>query len=156
MKEKEFQQSIRKNKYQVFLLISPITRPLSFASHVWIVTGNRGKMNRWEVWQFKGKCKTSFGHVHKNLFDLLVGMKKYPFGKSRFESKLLGKIEGAKNSLAKKIVDFIEKNAGKYKYAYKYRYVPGPNSNSFVQWILDEFPESRLKLPQHAIGKNYK
>ncbi len=37
----------------------------------------------------------------------------------------------------------------------EYRAWPGPNSNSFVAWILKEVPEIDASLPPTAIGKDY-
>lgn len=43
-------------------------------------------------------------------------------------------------------------------YPNRCRYVryPGPNSNSFIQWILNEYPEIDIKLPWNMIGKDFK
>lgn len=32
---------------------------------------------------------------------------------------------------------------------------PGPNSNSFTQWVISQVPELDAVLPQKAIGKNW-
>jgi hypothetical protein len=32
---------------------------------------------------------------------------------------------------------------------------PGPNSNSFTQWVASRLPELGLELPAKAIGKNW-
>ena len=41
-----------------------------------------------------------------------------------------------------------------YPHNYLYRYVPGPNSNTYVRWILDQ---SRIEFPviPKAIGQHY-
>ena len=157
MDQKEFRKLIKKDLYQVFLFESPIPRPFSFIVHSWIVTNNKGKINRWEVWEFKKQCKTSWGYVHLNLLKPWIGMNKGYLGKGlRFKSRLLGKIEGEKGSVAGKMIKFIEKNAKNYKYSQEYEYVPGPNSNTFIQWIIDKFPKSKFKLGKNALGKGYK
>jgi len=38
----------------------------------------------------------------------------------------------------------------------EYKIYPGPNSNTFIQWVLNHFPNSGLKLPRNAFGKNYR
>jgi len=43
----------------------------------------------------------------------------------------------------------------KYPYLQQYTMWPGPNSNSFTQWIALEVPELNLKLPIKAIGKGW-
>jgi hypothetical protein len=153
MNENSFKKIIKKNQNQVLFFFSPLPIPFNFALHTWIVTSKKGKVKRWEVWQFRNQCKTSNGHVHLNLFKPWIGMRKFFFTKLRFDSKLLGKIEGAK---AERIIKFIEKNAMNYKYTKKYYYIPGPNSNTFTTWILNKFPQLNVKLPWNAFGKNYK
>lgn len=40
-----------------------------------------------------------------------------------------------------------------YPYAEKYTMFPGPNSNSFTEWVALEVPELGLQLPVKAIGR---
>ena len=56
---------------------------------------------------------------------------------------LIPKIEAA-------VKDYQWKNAGDY------RAWPGPNSNTFVQWILRAVPEMQASLPANAIGRDYR
>jgi hypothetical protein len=154
MKDQEFQELVDVNKYQVFLFTCPVTIPLNFAVHPWIVTNRVGEIDRWEVWQDADQCETSYSHVHRNLLDLSQGVRKWPYGNSRFDSKLIGKIEGDVNSIADRMSNFIEVTSPRYHHREKYRLL-GPNSNTFVQWILDEYPRSNLRLPVNAIGKGY-
>jgi hypothetical protein len=53
------------------------------------------------------------------------------------------------------VIDRIEKAASDYPYAGTYRVWPGPNSNTFVAWLLRAAPELRADLPPTAIGKDY-
>jgi len=157
MNEVEFKRLVKKDKYQVFLFSSPIPIPLNFIVHTWFVLNKKGKLSRWEVWEHKNKCKTSWGHVHLNLHKPEIGIRMLPFSNfkpygPRFNSKLIGKIEG-KN--AKKMIDFIEKNSKDSVFVNNYNYF-GPNSNTYTQWIIDKFEKSKLKLPLSALGKNYK
>jgi hypothetical protein len=145
----------KKRVDQVSLFYSPLPIPFNFAKHSWIVTiDKKGNANRWEVWQNKNLCKTSWGYVHKNLFkNPLTGMIKYPFFKTiKWESKLRSRVSG---NLATKIINFIDGEAPKYIYKDTYHFVPGPNSNTFIQWIINKFPESKLTLPRGSFGKNY-
>ncbi len=151
----ELENLIDCKKHQLLLLSSPNPVPLNFIYHTWIVTNNIGEINRWEVWQFPYKCKTSWGHVHLNLFKPFEGMRVLPYGGTRrFPSSLLGKVED--KEIAQKMINFLYEKAPFYENSDKYRYFPGPNSNTFVQWILNRFPESNLILPNRAIGKDYK
>ena len=40
-----------------------------------------------------------------------------------------------------------------YPFAKNYRMFPGPNSNSFTEWVAQEVPELGLQLPVKAIGR---
>lgn len=56
---------------------------------------------------------------------------------------------------ASKLVPKIAQAALSYPYEKEYVMWPGPNSNSFTQWIALEVPELGLTLPAKAIGKNW-
>lgn len=43
-----------------------------------------------------------------------------------------------------------------YARAGDYRVWPGPNSNTFVAWVLAAIPEAKIALPATAIGKDYR
>jgi len=53
------------------------------------------------------------------------------------------------------IIDRIETAAKDYPYPDRYHVWPGPNSNTFVAFILRRVPELRADLPPTAIGKDY-
>jgi hypothetical protein len=53
------------------------------------------------------------------------------------------------------IIDRVETAAKDYPYANRYNVWPGPNSNTFVAFILRRVPELRVDLPPTAIGKDY-
>lgn len=61
-------------------------------------------------------------------------------------------IEGEK---ALVVIDQVEKLIESYPYQNEYRLWPGPNSNTFVEFLIRNIPELRLGLPSHAIGKDY-
>ncbi|KPP99936.1 DUF3750 domain-containing protein [Marinobacter sp. HL-58] len=42
-----------------------------------------------------------------------------------------------------------------YPYPTEYEAWPGPNSNTFVAWVIRRIPEMDVALPNHAIGKDY-
>ena len=50
-------------------------------------------------------------------------------------------------SIAKK----VESSPHTYPFINNYRYWPGPNSNTFAQWIAGE----KVKLGRRSIGKNF-
>ncbi|MDX1457883.1 MAG: DUF3750 domain-containing protein [Marinobacter sp.] len=49
----------------------------------------------------------------------------------------------------------IHKAVAAYPYPTEYEAWPGPNSNTFVAWVIREVPELDVALPNHAIGKDY-
>lgn len=65
--------------------------------------------------------------------------------------KLLS-IQGKKaNELIPKITNAVSR----YPWANEYTLIPGPNSNTFPQWVGLQVPELGLKLPFRAIGSGY-
>jgi len=156
MNETEFSKLIDKDKYQVFLFSSPVPIPMNFAVHTWFVINLKGEINRWEFGQFRGSpYKNGIGNL-KNFFSPIDGMNKFFWKREpRFNSKLIDYIEGDEDSLANRMAIFIEEYSNSYPLKTKY-VLTGPNSNSFVQWILNKFPDANLQLPFNAIGKGYK
>jgi hypothetical protein len=49
----------------------------------------------------------------------------------------------------------IEDAAREYPWRNAYRIWPGPNSNTFVAWMLRRVPTLEAELPPTAIGKDY-
>ena len=148
--------------YQVFVLGSKMSFPYTlFAIHAWFVTINKGVVERWDIWGYKTKHKASWGFLHKDLYPPMVGVRKHFFSKPdlnvpRFKGKILQHLCGKEGSEVEKIVKFISKSYEKYPFTEKYNMIMGPNSNTFPQWVMDHFPNSGLKLPFTAWGKNYK
>jgi hypothetical protein len=75
--------------------------------------------------------------------------------KDRFRSEIISYVEGGKGSIADKMIKFIEKSEKSYPFTKRYTVIPGPNSNTFIQWIINHFPESGFRLPWNAFGKGY-
>jgi len=155
MKE-TFEQEIEKGKWMFFIYSSPLPFPISFAAHTWIVTVSPDlKINRYEIHFFKNKKNKS--HLYINYQEPNSWIWKLIWNKHpRYKANLLFKTSGNNNSLAQKAVKFIENNVNFYKFKNFYRHIPWPNSNTFTQWILDKFPEIKIKLPWNAFGKNQK
>lgn len=53
------------------------------------------------------------------------------------------------------VIEKIEGAVKTYPYAGRYRVWPGPNSNTFVAWVLRKTLPLRADLPTTAIGKDY-
>jgi len=140
---------IKKDKYQVFIFTCPANIPFNFVIHTWIVCNKKGKLTRYEVRHAKNKKNTV---LHLNLFPIFKGIEVFLISnKWYWKGRLLGKIEG---DLAKDIIAFVKKSETDYPYLDKHVLL-GPNCNTYVQWILDSFPNLKIKLPWNAIGKNY-
>lgn len=154
--EKAFKKLLKKNMYQVFLFESKLYYPLRFAVHTWFVINEKGKIKRWEILENHNSVKKSLGYMHLNIAKPTLGVerhkhKDYP----RNKSYLIGYLEGKRGSTAQRIATFLDEKASKYPLRFVYHYFPGPNSNTFPQWVIDKFPESDLKMPFNAFGKRY-
>ncbi|MFA6437386.1 MAG: DUF3750 domain-containing protein [Candidatus Paceibacterota bacterium] len=150
---REFFKLIDKEKYQVFLFACPTQIPLNIALHSWFVVNNQGKISRWEILSRQVSHKTKWDHLYLNFFLPFQGVEIISSSKKYFwKPKLLGKIEG---KIAQQMCEFIEKSPISYPYCDKYHW-RGPNSNTYTQWIINNFSEFSGRLPWRAIGKNYK
>ena len=139
-------------KDQVFVFICPGNIPFLFARHPWFVINKHGALSRWEVIFRKIERETSWGHLQKDLYPPFQGIEIIPFCLKYFwEGTLLGKIEG---DAAARIAEFIEGSPDAYPHAEKYS-LRGPNSNTYAQWVLNNFPEWKIELPWNSFGKNY-
>jgi hypothetical protein len=152
----KIEQILYKEPFQVLLFSCKSNIPFGFFRHPWFVINKNGELSRWEVLIEKNRCTTSWNHLHNDLFPPLSGIGYLPWfykflKKGRFE----GHVSGDENSIAKKVADFIENSPNTYQYRDRYL-LSGPNSNTYAQWILDNFPEFKVKLPKRSVGKNYK
>ena len=157
LSEGDLKKYYKRGINQVFFLASRVTLPFFFSYHVWIITcDKKNKISRWESWHVKNVSKKSWGSIQLNLFNFPeTGMNIYQVKKQpRFKSKIIKYLEG---HCATKIINFLEKKAKFYPYKnYKYNKYPGPNSNTFPQWVINNLPKKcQFKLPWQAIGKNY-
>ena len=74
---------------------------------------------------------------------------RYWFGS---QPKLLLQYSG---EVASRLIEKLDNAAKNYPFANEYTLWPGPNSNSFSEWVALEVPELELDLPASAIGKNW-
>ncbi|HAC62980.1 MAG TPA: DUF3750 domain-containing protein [Cyanothece sp. UBA12306] len=114
------------------------------AIHYWYVVIRGNQQDRWEIWQKPGLSPVSWGHLHKNLMPYTNGVGNGDSWLETSWTKELG------NSLAKT----IENSPITYPYNYCYRYFPGPNSNTYVKWILNQ-TNFDYRLSIKAIGQYY-
>ena len=152
--EKRFETLLRPDLYQVFLFVVTATFPFSFAKNPWLVVNKKGIVSRWEVFWEPNRSKTSWGHLHKDFYAPSDGIEMFFFSKKQFKhGKLFGVAEGGENSIAQRMAEFIEHSPDTYPHCYRYS-LKGPNSNTYAQWVLNQFPQSGLTLPWNSFGKN--
>ncbi len=147
---------IHPDKYQVFLMKSPASIPLNFASHPWFVVNKKGVISRWAVsWRpMQYDPQSVWGHLSLDSLPLFQGLRVLYFSKRYYwKGTLIKVIEGDEGSLAARMAEFIENSPQTYPYKNIYSFF-GPNSNTYAQWILNHFPESGMRLPWNAFGKN--
>lgn len=60
-----------------------------------------------------------------------------------------------RGAVAAKLIPRIEAAVARYPAPDRYRAWPGPNSNTFIAWIVREVPGLEVALPPHALGKDY-
>ena len=61
----------------------------------------------------------------------------------------------ARGEKALKIVKQVEDLMKSYPFNQRYSLVPGPNSNTFVSYLIRNIDDIDIELPPHAIGKDY-
>ena len=146
----EFEKLIKKDEYQVFVLCCPAYFPFNFFRHPWFVLNDKGKISRLEVRHSINKKDQS--HLFVDNQPPFEGINKTILVNNKWKAKLLGSVEG---DIAKNVIEYIKNTQINYPYKNKYCW-NGPNSNTYVRWILDQFPEFKIKLSARFIGKNYK
>lgn len=142
-------------KNQVWLYCSRLPLPISYiALHCWFVLADQeNKISRWEIWQKPGRCKNSWGHLHQNLFSAKEGIKLLPvISLWKWSPRLLYYFD---NSSASTLINTIRSTPECYPYRYVYKAFPGPNSNTFVKWVLNHLSDKNIELPISAIGRNW-
>lgn len=114
------------------------------AAHYWFVIYRAGETQRWEVWQKAQQNTTSWGYIHNNLLPITQGVGN---GDSWLETQWQGQ-------QAMQLAALIEQSPLNYPNKQRYCYWPGPNSNTYVQWLLNQAQISYQLRPQ-GIGKNH-
>jgi len=128
---------------EVQLRYAPLPFIGRFAWHYWFVVWDDTGAHRWEVWQTKNAGGTCIGHVHCDL-------KRPDDGVGGGPSRVAFQWSGED---AQRIARVLEK-AGSYPYCQRYRLWPGPNSNTFVAWVLREAGVD-FALNARGIGRSY-
>jgi hypothetical protein len=117
----------------VDLWSAPIPGLGRFAEHHWLVVCRETHADRWEVWQTPSQCDTSWGHLHRNLRRPSSGVGNGP-------GRIIQRWTGDD---AVFLALRTESSPAAYPWRDRYRIFPGPNSNTYVQWVLG---------PLHTLG----
>jgi hypothetical protein len=134
---------------------SPLAFPINFAIHTWIVLHDTKKetLDRYDIHRWKWLNSTNnFFHnlqpikqwMHKKFWKSIISDTDF------FEWKLIKRVE-CDDQLFKNIKTSIIN----YPYNDTYIHYPWPNSNTFIQYIINKC-NLDIKLPRNAIWKNYK
>jgi hypothetical protein len=115
------------------------------AVHCWFAEfdSGTGRWHRWEVWQNAGTGPADFGHVREDLMSPTAGVGDGP-------SWALAEWTGPQAQSLRAALNAPQD----YPYQTRYSYWPGPNSNTYVAWILKK-AKVACDLPAGAIGKDF-
>ncbi len=155
-----FENLVDKDKNQVFVFYCPAYIPVNFAIHPWFLVNRKGVLSRYEIFNIKNfqadnEGFINIGYWYKNGLPTYSGIQVFPYSKKyHWNAKLLGVVDGDDTKVLE-MIELIENSDKQYPHIQTYRLL-GPNSNTYVNWILSKFPEFKIKLPLGAIGKNYK
>lgn len=113
------------------------------AIHTWIVTkrADEQKFHRWEIW----RCPDG---------DYDFVCKDFATPTSGIGSNLMFVIGERVGSEAETVVMFVEQASPLYPFRDRYVPVPGPNSNTYTQWLLDNSGWD-LELRPRAVGADW-
>jgi Protein of unknown function (DUF3750) len=137
--------------------------PIQFSYHTWVVTCKNGKQDRFDVFGFKKDGDWQrIGQLYKNFHPTQMGCPILSFGKYRFwheqlqwKSEMLFELDSQHFPEVDTLIDLLNNIPDHFPYVNKYLMIPGPNSNTFVQWVLDRVAPFQFTLPWRAFGRNY-
>ncbi len=115
-----------------------------FADHYWFVTRDCTSCDRWEIWHDASLTPLSRGYLHRNLLRPYSSVGGGPAQRATFWS----------GEDAERLTKTLWMSWDTYPYRFTYRALPGPNSNTYVAWILQE-AQIRYPLSRRALGKSY-
>lgn len=116
-----------------------------FAVHSWVATKekNADHYTTYHVVGFRVESRGTAVVVEKDIPD------------RRWYGAAPDLIQELKGEKAEAAIPKIKAAVENYPNASTYRVWPGPNSNTFVSYILRNVPELTVELPPHAIGKDW-
>jgi hypothetical protein len=137
----------RPNLAVVQLARARLPQPLTLlAVHYWFNAYDPTSLRweRWELWQTARVGATAWGHVHR---DLMAPMSNVGGGEAVIEAQWTG-------AEAERLIAVLH-HPELYDDRDTYRAWPGPNSNTYVAWVLRE-SNVPFDLSPLAIGKDWR
>lgn len=130
-------------EFVVRLYLAPIPGFNGFGTHPWYLV-KRPDATEFDRWEVLDRTDEPLGYVHLNFPnpDLHEGTE---------GAYVLAELIGSE---AEAVVDFIEAESPNYPCRNEYLFLPGPNSNTYGQWILDGTGWD-VTLPFTAGGKDF-
>jgi hypothetical protein len=110
------------------------------AIHPHLITHDKTGWNRWEIWDIDPKTGS---YLRKNGVGLNHHM-------GRGDQWVAAEWHGNDAQL---ILDILKE--GSYPYKYNYWFWPGPNSNTFIGWVLRR-AQIKFDFPFRAWGSSYR
>ncbi len=116
------------------------------AAHYWFVVYDENGYHRFEVWQTPNAREgcVSIGHLH---FDLMLPTSHVGGGPTKLVTSWF-------KEEAQQIRSVLEDLASSYPHCHQYRAWPGPNSNTFIAWVLQQ-ANIKHGLGWNALGKRF-
>jgi len=115
------------------------------AVHYWFVVDDGSERHRWEIWQSADAGGSSVGHLHR---DLKAPEANVGGGPTRLATEWRG-------DEARRIAEVLLRCGKDYPFCSRYYPWPGPNSNTFVAWVLAQAGVEH-RLGWRALGCNYR
>lgn len=135
----------------VRLYCAPVPGYEDIATHPWFVVKRAGAdhFDRWEIASFSDRYRYELAiradGVYGNIYNNIAGPDEF-FGRAGWvQAELRG-------PGAEPIIDFIQTQSPHYPCRNTYTLFPGPNSNTYAQWVLDQTGWD-AQLPESAIGR---
>jgi hypothetical protein len=150
--------------YKISIFASKMPIPIQIFVHTWIVIEHKDKIDRFDVFGFTVNGSWDrVGRLYKNYHPPHMGCPMFSVGSYRFlQSKFqwsvdkLYELSSDTYPKVESLYNLLKNNPEDFPYLSNYHLLPGPNSNTFTQWVLDYVSPTTLDLPWTAVGRNYK
>lgn len=147
---------VKGDRHQVFVCECPIPIPFNIGRHAWFVCVTPGLLpERYELlYRPTDRYSERFGFLYKNAlppFGVVPEFNEWITRDPNNVVTLRGIVEG---EVAAAMIKVITATPHTYPYTDHYRVIPGPNSNTYVAWVLEQF-DTDITLSWRAFGKSY-